>query len=166
MKSKKVPSPTTSPSRPPYNPGVVRRAGFFPRLQAWCIDAVSAAFLVLVAGYVIGIVCWGLQHLSLLPVEGEISMWLSQQLWFSLFLAGVLCSYFVCYWCLQGRTPGMHLARLRVQNTDGSPLRISQALIRLGTSAFGLGNVMVIFDSHDVMAFQDYWAKCEVIKAR
>jgi len=86
--------------------------------------------------------------------------------WFSLFLAGVLCSYFVCYWCLQGRTPGMHLARLRVQNTDGSPLRISQALIRLGTSAFGLGNVMVIFDSHDVMAFQDYWAKCEVIKAR
>jgi len=83
--------------------------------------------------------------------------------WFSLWLAGVLCSYFVWFWCRVGQTPGMVRFQLRVQNTDNSLLRVGQALVRLATSAFGLGSCMVIFDRREFLAFQDYWAGCEVV---
>ncbi len=57
----------------------------------------------------------------------------------------------------------MRRFQIRVQNTDASLLSIGQALVRLGTSAFGLGNLMVIFDRREFLAFQDYWANCEVV---
>lgn len=53
--------------------------------------------------------------------------------------------------------------QIRVQNSDGGLISIGQALVRLGTSAFGLGNLMVIFDRREFLAFQDYWANCEVV---
>ena len=57
----------------------------------------------------------------------------------------------------------MRRFEIRVQNTDSTLLSIGQALVRLGTSAFGLGNLMVIFDRREFLAFQDYWANCEVV---
>ena len=141
------------------------RAGFRRRLGAWAIDALLVLPLLVVAGYI----GYGLAHL--LTTLGILSLsdgmtvgeWLAHQLWFSLWLAGVLCSYFVWFWCRDGQTPGMVRFQLRVQNTDGSLLRVGQALVRLATSAFGLGNLMVIFDRREFLAFQDYWASCEVV---
>ncbi len=51
--------------------------------------------------------------------------------------------------------------RLRVQNSDGSNITITQSLIRMSTSAFGLGNLFSVFKDRN--AFQDLWAECEVI---
>jgi len=90
-------------------------------------------------------------------------MWLAEQLWFSLLLGGLLCSYFIWFWCRKGQSPGMNRFDIRVQNTDGSLISVGQACVRLGTSAFGLGNFMVIFDRREFLAFQDYWANCEVV---
>ena len=36
------------------------------------------------------------------------------------------------------------------------------ALVRMFSSAFGLGNLLVIFDINQ-LAFQDHWGDCEVI---
>ena len=54
-------------------------------------------------------------------------------------------------------------AMVRIQNLDGSNIRITQALIRLATSAFGLGNLMCVFNRERPRAFQDIWAECEVV---
>ncbi|WP_038149257.1 RDD family protein [Tolumonas lignilytica] len=141
------------------------RAGFRRRLGAWVIDSLLVTPLVVLAGYV----GYGLGHL--LVISGLLSLdknvttigWLVHQLWFSLWLAGVLCSYFVWFWCREGQTPGMRQFQIRLQNTDTSLLSIGQAFVRLGTSAFGLGNLMVVFDRREFLAFQDYWANCEVV---
>lgn len=141
------------------------RAGFRRRLGAWVIDALLVIPLLAVAGYA----GYGVGHLLTASglvslAEGEsMSNWLAHQLWFSLWLGGIMCSYFVWFWCREGQTPGMIRFQIRVQNSDGSLISIGQALVRLGTSAFGLGNLMVIFDRREFLAFQDYWANCEVV---
>lgn len=145
--------------------GSTPRAGFRRRLGAWAIDTLLVIPLLTLAGYL----AYGLSYLlvisGLLSLEEGVtaSNWLAHQLWFSLWLAGVLCSYFVWFWCREGQTPGMRRFEIRVQNTDSTLLSIGQALVRLGTSAFGLGNMMVIFDRREFLAFQDYWANCEVV---
>ncbi len=45
----------------------------------------------------------------------------------------------------------------------GSNIRVTQALIRLATSAFGLGNLLCVFNRAHPRAFQDIWAECEVV---
>ncbi|MGL5303961.1 MAG: RDD family protein, partial [Aeromonas sp.] len=66
-------------------------------------------------------------------------------------------------WTHLGQTIGMRAWRMRIQNEDGSPIRVTQALIRLATSAFGLGNLMCVFNRQRPRAFQDIWAECEVV---
>jgi uncharacterized RDD family membrane protein YckC len=141
------------------------RAGFRRRLGAWVIDALLVLPVLVVAGYLGYGVAHVLVGLGVASLNDGVTMgeWLAHQLWFSLWLAGVLCSYFVWFWCRDGQTPGMIRFQLRVQNTDGSLLRIGQALVRLASSAFGLGNFMVVFDRREFLAFQDYWANCEVV---
>jgi uncharacterized RDD family membrane protein YckC len=141
------------------------RAGFRRRFGAWVIDSLLVLPMLVVAGYL----GYGIAHLLVglgvasLKDGFTVGEWLAHQLWFSIWLAGVLCSYFVWFWCRNGQTPGMIRFQLRVQNTDGSLLRVGQALVRLASSAFGLGNFMVVFDRREFLAFQDYWANCEVV---
>ncbi|MEZ9418129.1 RDD family protein, partial [Vibrio sp. 10N.286.49.E1] len=45
---------------------------------------------------------------------------------------------------------------------DGSAITVTQALIRLGTSGFGLANLCVPFDPQK-RGFHDIWAKTEVV---
>lgn len=154
-----------SAKKSPVSQLAMPRAGFRRRLGAWIIDSLLVIPLLAVAGYI----GYGLAHL--LTISGLISLdegssvssWLAHQPWFSLWLGGVLCSYFVWFWCRDGQTPGMIRFQIRVQSNDGGPISIGQAFVRLGTSAFGLGNLMVIFDRREFLAFQDYWANCEVV---
>ena len=67
------------------------------------------------------------------------------------------------FWTRAGQTIGMRAWRLRIQNADGSNIRITQALIRLATAAFGLGNLMCLFNRKAPRAFQDIWSECEVV---
>jgi uncharacterized RDD family membrane protein YckC len=141
------------------------RAGFRRRLGAWVIDTLLVLPLLVAAGYLGYGLAYLLVSLNLVALNDGVTVgqWVAHQVWFSLWLAGVLCSYFVWFWCRVGQTPGMVRFQLRVQNTDNSLLRVGQALVRLATSAFGLGSCMVIFDRREFLAFQDYWAGCEVV---
>lgn len=141
------------------------RAGFRRRFGSWVIDSLIVIPLLTAAGYLIfgvsKLMLWG--GLIALHEDQTLLMWLAEQLWFSLLLGCFLCSYFIWFWCREGQTPGMSRFDIRVQNTDGGLISIGQACVRLGTSAFGLGNFMVIFDRREYLAFQDYWANCEVV---
>ncbi len=81
---------------------------------------------------------------------------------FTAYVFMVWAGFFAFFWCRSGQTIGMRAWRLRVQNSDGTLITFTQALIRFATGLFGLGNLTVWIDP-DKRAFQDIWAKTEVV---
>ncbi len=82
---------------------------------------------------------------------------------FSAYLGAIWLGFFAYFWSVDGQTYGMRACRIRVQNQDGSNIKITQALIRAGTSVFGLGNLTVLIDPQR-RAFQDIWASTQVVE--
>lgn len=78
------------------------------------------------------------------------------------YLAVVIVSFFTYFWCQAGQTLGMRAWKLRIQNKDGSNIRPTQAMIRMATSAFGLGNLLAPFSKTN-QSFQDAMADCEMV---
>ncbi|MGL4206611.1 MAG: RDD family protein [Aeromonadaceae bacterium] len=150
---------------PPHAPAPqLPRAGLLPRLGAWACDATLVLLLLLIAaalGFVIALL---LVSNGLLPLgeHADVPNLLAHSLPYIGYLAAVICGYFLWFWCRSGQTPGLRLFNLRVQNRDGSPLKVGQALVRMFTSAFGLGNLLVLLDRNK-LAFQDHWGECEVV---
>lgn len=81
---------------------------------------------------------------------------------YTAYLGTVWIGFFVYFWTRGGQTLGMRAWRLRVQNSDGSLITPAQAVIRVGTSAFGLANFLVPFDSKK-QGLHDMLAKTEVV---
>lgn len=144
-----------------------KQAGFLRRMGAWFYDSfIICAILMMVGGAVVATLemLYGLGMIS----YGEfpsVSAYLNHHpLWRNLYpmiLVSSFVAFFAYFWC-KGQTLGMRAWKLQVQQLDGSPITFMQALIRMSTSAFGLGNLLV-FISHDNSAFQDTWAKTRVI---
>jgi len=109
-----------------------------------------------------------LLHFGILDITGyeDASAYLGTHpvasLVYSFYLAAVVISFFAYFWCKGGQTLGMRAWKLRLQNTDGSNIRLTQAFIRMGTSAFGLGNLLSPF-STTKQSFQDLMAECEMV---
>lgn len=139
------------------------RASFFKRFGAYIYDifalaavlmlATIIALLIVVIGSNIGAI-----DLSLYKDESD---FLSQSPLFLGYLCIVICGFYAYFWSVGGQTIGMKAWRLRVQNSDGSNISFTQSLIRMATSAFGLGNVMALLNDRN--AFQDLWGECEVV---
>ncbi|ENO3978710.1 RDD family protein [Aeromonas veronii] len=162
-KPKKVQQKSPSPATQPYP-----SAGLLRRLGALIYDALVVTSLLIIAGFI------GMGVAKLLLVTGmasvpagEDTVWLLTRhplsLIYTLWLAFVICGFYTWFWTRAGQTVGMRAWRLRIQNEDGSHIRVTQALIRLATAAFGLGNLMCLFNRQRPRAFQDIWAECEVI---
>lgn len=152
--------PTPTAPTPPRRYPVT---GLFRRLGAWASDALLAAVILLLAGLLGYGLAWLLQLGGRINTgESSLGDWLSHQTLFSLYLGLVLCGYYLWFWCRTGQTPGMKVWHLRLQRQDGQRLGLSQGLIRLFTSAFGLGNLLAPFDRQD-RAFQDIWAESEMV---
>lgn len=144
------------------------KAGLLRRLAALIYDGlVIAAIEMLAAGVVIAVlealVAAGLMNyapyadasdlLTKHPVLSHV---------FTLYLGVIWVGFFVYFWTRAGQTVGMRTWKLRVQKTDGSMITPTQALIRVGTSGFGLANFTVPIDPQK-RGFHDMWAKTEVV---
>ncbi|WCE30058.1 RDD family protein [Vibrio sp. SCSIO 43137] len=81
---------------------------------------------------------------------------------YTAFLGAVWIWFLVFFWTRGGQTVGMRAWKLRLQNADGRLITTKQALIRIGTSVFGLANLLVPFHP-DKKGFHDLWAKTEVV---
>ncbi|MEZ8825611.1 RDD family protein [Vibrio amylolyticus] len=81
---------------------------------------------------------------------------------FTFYLAAVWIYFFVFFWTRAGQTLGMRAWKLQIRNSDRSPISVTQALIRVATSGFGLANFCVPFDPKK-RGFHDIWAKTEVV---
>lgn len=139
------------------------RAHFFKRMGAYIYDLFAiTALLMLAAIFAILMVIIG-NKIGLIDLTGykDIADYLAHSLLFAGYLAAVIIAFYGYFWSNGGQTIGMKAWRLRVQNSDGSDITFTQAIIRMATSAFGLGNIMAIFSDRN--AFQDLWAECEVV---
>lgn len=139
------------------------RASLFKRIGAWVYDLfilgalLMLATLVALSFVVIGQKI-GVLDLSAYKDQGD---FLGQSPFFLIYLCSVIIGFYAYFWTKAGQTIGMKAWRLRVQNSDGSNISFTQCLIRMATSAFGLGNVLALLRGRN--AFQDLWAECEVV---
>ena len=140
----------------------------FRRLGAWLYDSLIIIAVLMLAGGVSVALTAGLSSLGIINTSGylDISDYMSRHpsasILYSSYLVTVAISFFTYFWCQAGQTLGMRAWKLRLQNSDGSPIRPTQALIRLATSAFGLGNLLAPFSTRK-QSFQDIMAECEMI---
>ncbi|MDW2275728.1 MULTISPECIES: RDD family protein [unclassified Vibrio] len=152
---------TTSTTLPP--------AGLFRRLAALIYDTLIIIAIEMMAAGIVMAVVFALNAAGLLSY-GEyadaadmLGKHPALSPLFTLYLAGVWIYFFVFFWTRAGQTLGMRAWKLRVRNAkDGAPITVTQALIRISTSGFGLANLTVPIDPKK-RGFHDIWAKTEVV---
>ncbi|CAM3158469.1 RDD family protein [Vibrio rarus] len=138
------------------------------RLGAWMYDAlIVIAIEIMAAGIVVAIfealVASGVMSYG--PYIDAADYLTHHPIWsalFTLYLALIWIGFFVFFWTRAGQTLGMRAWKLRVQNAGGAPISVTQACIRVATSAFGLSNLAVVIDPNK-RGFHDIWAKTEVV---
>lgn len=141
------------------------RAGVFRRLAAWLYDVLVVVSLLMVTGFIY----FGLTALALhldwiqLGSNEDLAAYLSSSHWYQLCLFMVALLFYCWFWRTSGQTIGMRAWRLRVQNTDGRRLRLSQCVVRAIAALLGLGNLWVWVNPSTTLALQDKIADCEVI---
>lgn len=139
----------------------------FRRLAAWFYDALIISAVMMIAGGFAMAVIASLLHFHLLNVSNyeDVSAYLTYHpqasLLYTGYLAFVIVGFYSYFWTHGGQTLGMRAWKLKLQNKDGSPLSISQSLIRATTSALGLGNLLAFNTKR--RALQDIMAECEMI---
>lgn len=141
-------------------------AGFGPRIGALIYDALIVVGVAALASAIGMGIAEGLIYFNIVDIDGryiDTAAYAGQQIWFAILVWGSVCSFYLWFWTHGGQTVGMRAWRLRVQNSDGTAISLTQALIRLATAALGLGNLQVPFDKKN-RAFQDHWSHCDVLR--
>lgn len=139
------------------------RAGLFRRLGAYLYDLFAVVSLLILATLLAILVVIIGNYFNIINISAykDVADYLANNLLFAAYLAAVIIAFYGYFWSKAGQTVGMKAWRLRVQNSDGSNISFTQSLIRMATSAFGLGNFLALFQERN--AFQDLWAECEVV---
>ncbi|WGY47934.1 RDD family protein [Vibrio sp. ABG19] len=150
------------------NESTLPPAGLLRRVGALIYDTLVVMAILMIAGGVVVAVleaCVAAGILSYAPYQDAGDLLSHHPIWspaYTLYLACAWIYFFVFFWTRGGQTLGMRAWKLVVCNPDGTRISATQALIRLATSVFGLGNLTVLFDPKK-RAFQDMWAKTCVV---
>ena len=141
------------------------RAGLLRRLAAWVYDLLVVISLMMVAGFIYFLATVFALKLGWLSLGGheDVAALINASHWYQLGLIAVALFFYCWFWRTSGQTLGMRAWRLRVQNTDGSRLRLAQCIIRAASALLGLGNLWLIVNPRTKLALQDKIADCEVI---
>lgn len=137
------------------------------RLGAWFYDALIVAAILMVAGAIAMAIVTALLHFEILALGDyqNASTYLmsnpTASALYTAYLATIIITFYSYFWTQAGQTLGMRAWKLKLQNTDGSHIKITQAFIRIATSAFGLGNLLAF--NHKRSSMQDIMAECEMI---
>ena len=141
------------------------RAGFKRRFGALMYDFLVAMAVYAVAHFIGFIVVAVLSYLNptFCPDQHDIQACVIQSDVYSGYLITVVCCFFVWFWTHGGQTLGMRAWRLKVQRMDGSSITFLQALIRLGTGFFGLGNLWLLSKNSEGMSLSDRMSGSEIV---
>jgi len=139
------------------------RASFFKRLGAYIYDVFALGAVLMLAAIFALLVVTIADKINIidLALYQDAAQYLGKSPIYLAYLSFVIIGFYAYFWTKAGQTIGMKAWRLRVQNSDGSNITFTQSLIRMATSAFGLGNIMALLTSRN--AFQDLWAETEVV---
>jgi uncharacterized RDD family membrane protein YckC len=134
-------------------------AGLVARGLAFVLDVLILAGLTAAAGAIVALID---QLVELRPD------------WLAAFLVGgegvvLTCAYFLLFWTVVGRTPGMHALRIRVVDRHGLPPGFGRALVRLVATVIAIvplfaGFLPVLVDGRR-RALADYLAGTTVVLA-
>jgi len=144
----------------------VRLAGFFSRLLAFGLDLmfISLINLVVITGSGLIINFFFAGNFGGVPViQAVVNTIIASSAWlmalFSTFFGFI---YFIFFWVIAGFTPGKALLGLRVVRTDGRPVNLARAVLRLiayliAALPLFLGFIWILFDNrrqgwHDKIA--------------
>ncbi|MGF1697301.1 RDD family protein [Vibrio lamellibrachiae] len=151
---------TTTNTLPPA--GLMRRFGalFYDSLIVMAILMMSGGLIVAIleALVALGAVNYA-PYIDVSDLLGNHPIWSPI---YTFYLVAIAVYFFVFFWTRAGQTLGMRAWKLQIQNEQGGAISVTQALIRLATSAFGLANLTVPFDPQK-RGFQDIWAKTKVV---
>ena len=75
----------------------------------------------------------------------------------------VSCGFYLYFWVKAGQTLGMRAWRMLLISSDGRPLTLRQACIRLVTSLAGIGNLWLLVRWGKGLALQDQLAGTIVV---
>ena len=128
---------TRGASPPPY-------AGFATRAVGLVVDIVIIDVVTVVGAAIASLV------LSTI-IPGDVSLDLPAALAAGAVWLISVGGYFVGFWALVGRTPGMRLMRLEVRAADGGDVSFARALLRfvglvVAAIPFGLGFLLALVD--------------------
>ena len=139
------------------------RANFSRRMGAYFFDLISVSILLLIATIFAVALIMIANKIGLIDITAykSISDYLAHNLIFAGYLTAITLIFYSYYWSKVGQTMGMKIFHLRIQNINGTNISLTQALIRMATSAFGLGNFFSLMSPYN--SFQDSWAECEVV---
>ncbi|PFG55257.1 putative RDD family membrane protein YckC [Vibrio sp. ES.051] len=147
----------------------LQTAGLFRRLAALVYDTLIIIAIEMMAAGIVMAVVFALNAAGLLSygqyVDAADMLGKHPVLspLFTLYLAAVWIFFFVFFWTRAGQTLGMRAWKLQVRNAkDDAPITVTQALIRIATSGFGLANLTVPIDPQK-RGFHDIWAKTKVV---
>ena len=121
------------------------------------------------AGVVVDVVVLDLVGLVLFSLIQPVAAALGgEQVWFILapLILVLAVSYILLFWTRSGRTPGMMSVGLRVQNSQGHPLALKQAVVRLALAVLpvpGFGLLWMLWPSRR-LPLHDLAAKTVVVR--
>ncbi len=143
-------------------------AGFFRRIGALIYDSLIVVAILMMAGGIVIAILEALVAIGVMSYgqyQDASGLLTTHPIWspaYTIYLAFAWIYFFVYFWTKAGQTLGMRAWKMVIRNTDGSKITVTQAVIRLATSGFGLGNFTVPFDPQK-RSFQDMWAKTEMV---
>lgn len=161
--------PTENYESPPRSTAQIHAsfasASFWRRLAAMIYDLLVAVAILMLASGIALILPAILNATAMIELTETFSAadWLNQTPLFGIYLVAVLALFFSWFWWRSGQTVGMRAWRLKVQQRNGQRLTKKQALIRVLTCAFGLGNLWVLVDFKNRRAWHDYAAGTELV---
>jgi len=141
------------------------RAGFKRRIGALLYDYLVGMAVYAVAHFIGFIVIAVLANLNPTVCDdgADIQQCLITSDVYSGYLIAVVCLFFIWFWTHGGQTLGMRAWRLKVQRMDGSSITTRQAMIRLCTGFFGLGNIWLWSKESEMMSLQDRMSGSEIV---
>jgi len=141
------------------------RASFTRRLGALGYDFLVGAAVYAVAHFIGFIVVAVLANLNptFCDDSADIQQCLITSNVYSGYLIAVVCLFFIWFWTHGGQTLGMRAWRLKIQRMDGSSITTLQAIIRLCTGFFGLGNIWLWSKESEGMSLQDRMSGSEMV---
>lgn len=147
---------------------VPKGAGFSRRMGAWVYDLfILMAIEMLAIGVIIAILAIAIQIGFSIDGYVDAGDYLTRNPivspFFSIYVFSVAACFYSYFWSRIGQTVGMKTWKLKIINESGGNITFTQALIRMATSCFGLGNFLALFDRNN-RTLQDHFSNSQVIK--